>query len=69
MKVGDQIVLSPAVVRVYNLSSDSGLIVGRAENDATGYPQDYQVLIAGKVVHMGFAIAESNNSEVVSGSK
>ena len=66
MKVGDQIVLSPATVRAYNLSADNGLIVGRLSNDATGYPQDYCVLIAGKVVHMGYAIAESNNSEVVS---
>ena len=69
MKVGDQIVLSPAAVRAYNLSSDSGLIVGRLANDASPYPQDYQVLIEGKLVHMGFAIAESNNSEVVSESK
>jgi hypothetical protein len=67
MKIGDQIVLSPAAVRAYNLSSDSGLIVGRVPNDATPYPLDYQVLIAGNVVHMGFAIAESNNSEVISG--
>jgi hypothetical protein len=69
VKVGDQIVLSPATVRAYSLTSDNGLIVGRLPNDAIGYPQDYCVLIAGNVIHMGFAIAESNNSEVVSGSK
>ncbi|MBC8408837.1 MAG: hypothetical protein H8E12_08985 [Rhodobacteraceae bacterium] len=69
MKVGDQIVLSPAAVRAYNLSSDIGLVVGRVPNDATPYPLDYHVLIDGDVIHMGFAIAEPNNSEVVSGSK
>jgi hypothetical protein len=69
MKVGDQIVLSPATVRAYNLSSDNGLIVGRLPNDAKGYPDDYHVLIDGELVHMGFAIEESNNSEVISETK
>jgi hypothetical protein len=67
VKVGDQIVLSPAVVRAYNLSSDSGLIVGKADNDAINYPDDYYVLIDGNVIHMGFAIAEVKNGEVISG--
>ncbi len=66
MRVGDHIRLSPATVRAYNLSSDNGLIVGRLPNDATGYPDDYHVLIDCELIHMGFAIAESNNSEVIS---
>ena len=69
MKVGDHIRLSPATVRVYELNSDNGLIVGRLPNDAKGYPADYYVLIDGNVIHMGFAIEESNNSEVISETK
>lgn len=69
MKVGDHIRLSPATVRVYELNSDNGLIVGRLPNDAKGYPADYHVLIDGNVIHMGFAIEQIENGEVISGSK
>jgi len=64
MKVGDHIRLSEQAVRVYALSSDNGLIVGRLPNDADNYPDDYYVLIDGKLKHMGFAIEQS--CEVVS---
>ena len=68
MKVGDHIVLSSAVVSVYELSSDLGLIVGRKPT-SKDYPDDYYVLVDGDVIHMGFAIEESNNSEVISESR
>ncbi len=69
MKVGDQIRLSPATVRVYELNSDIGLIVGRLPNDAKGYPADYHVLIDGNVIHMGFAIQQIENGEVINEAK
>ena len=68
MKVGDHIVLSSSVVSVYELSSDLGLIVGRKPT-SKDYPDDYYVLVDGDVIHMGFAIEESNNSEVISETK
>lgn len=69
MKVGDQIRLSPATVRVYELNSDNGLIVDRLSNDAKGYPADYHVLIDGNVIHMGFAIQQIENGEVTNEAK
>jgi len=68
VKVGDHIVLSSSVVSVYELSSDLGLIVGRKPT-SKDYPDDYYVLVDGDVIHMGFAIEESNNSEVISETK
>jgi len=65
MKIGDHIALSPVVTRVYELSTAHGLIVGRKQT-SINYPDDYYVLIDGDVIHMGFDIAESNNSEVTS---
>jgi hypothetical protein len=69
MKIGDHIVFSPETVRVYKLNSNQGLIVGRLQNDAVGYPDDYNVLISGEVVHMGFSLEESNNAEVINESR
>ena len=60
MKVGDQIRLSKQAVHVYGFGSDIGLIVDKVSqftySAADGYPEDYQMLINGKVELVGFAI-------------
>lgn len=58
MKVGDQIRLSEQAVSVYGFDSDIGLIIDRAPQStysaSQGYPDDYHVLINGKVEILGF---------------
>lgn len=63
MKIGDCIRLSETAVRVYGLGSDTGLIVDRVPQKtysaSEGYPDDYRVLINGKVELMGFGIEKT----------
>jgi len=66
MKVGDHICLKQAIVRVYNLSSNNGLIIERVPSD-TGYPNDFYVLVNGSIHLMGFAIEHA--AEVINESR
>jgi hypothetical protein len=58
MNVGDQIRLSELIVGVYGFDSDIGLIIDKAPqstySEAQGYPDDYHVLVNGRVEIMGF---------------
>ena len=60
MNVGDQIRLSKQAVSVYGFDSDIGLIVDKVPQStysaAQGYPDDYHVLVNGRVELMGFDI-------------
>ncbi|HIE84740.1 MAG TPA: hypothetical protein EYQ00_13265 [Dehalococcoidia bacterium] len=60
MKVGDQIRLSERAARAYGFNSDTGLIIDKVSQNtysaADGYPDDYHILINGKVELVGFAI-------------
>jgi len=60
MKIGDHIRLSEQAVRVYGFSSDIGLIIDKVPQStysaAQGYPDDYHVLVNGRVELIGFDI-------------
>ena len=60
MQVGDLIRLSELAVGVYGFDSDIGLIVAKVPQSihsaAQEYPDDYQILINGKVEIAGFDI-------------
>jgi len=60
MKVGDHVRLSEKAVSVYGFSSNSGLIIDKVSQNtysaSAGYPDDYHILINGKVELVGFAI-------------
>ena len=67
MKVGDYIRISDQAARVYGFDSNIGLIVDKVPQSTYSagqeYPDDYHVLIDGKVVHMGYAI--ENDCKVI----
>ena len=58
MKPGDQIRISDQAVRVYGFDSNIGLIVDKVPQStysaAQEYPDDYHVLINGRVEILGF---------------
>jgi len=60
MKIGDYIRLSEQAVSVYGFNSGTGLIVDRvsqaSHSASDGYPDDYHILIDGKVELVGFDI-------------
>ena len=68
MKVGDLICLSSQAVCVYGFSSDKGLITGRVQQKKysanAGYPDDWHIMINGKIVIVGFEI--ERDCEVIS---
>ena len=58
--IGDHIRLSKEAVNVYGFGSDIGLIVDRVSqstySEAQGYPDDYYILVNGKLELVGFEI-------------
>ena len=56
--IGEHVRLSEQAVTVYGFDSDIGLIIDRAPQSiyaaAQGYPDDYHVLINGRVEILGF---------------
>ena len=68
MKVGDLICLSSQAQRVYGFDSDKGLVTGRVQQKKysanTGYPDDWHIMINGKVEIAGFEI--ERDCEVIS---
>lgn len=69
INVGDHIRLSEQAVRIYGFDSDIGLIIDRVSQStysaAQGYPDDYHILINGKVELVGFNIEK--HCKVISG--
>ena len=64
MKVGDLIRINSMACRVYGLRSNIGLIVatifsGTTTASGAGYPPDYEILIDGRKVLVGYAIQDS----------
>lgn len=69
MKIGDTVRFSKAAVNVYGFDSDIGLIVDKVPQStysaAQGYPDDYQILINGKVELIGSQIDAEGHVEVI----
>ena len=64
MKVGDLIRINSMACRVFGFRSNVGLIVatifsGTTTASGTDYPPDYEILIDGRKVLVGFAIQDS----------
>ena len=66
MKVGDLIRINSLACRVYGLRSNVGLIVETISSGAD-YPPDYEILIDGRKVLVGYAIQDS--AEVINESR
>jgi len=58
MQVGNLIRINSLACRVYGFRSNVGLIVETISN-GTGYPPDYEILIDGRKVLVGYAIQDS----------
>ena len=66
MKVGDLIRINSLAFRVYGLRSNVGLIVETISSGAD-YPPDYEILVDGRKVLVGYAIQDS--AEVINESR
>lgn len=70
MKIGDTVRFSKAAVKVYGLDSDIGLVVDTERyamswTESHGYPDDYRILINGKVELIGHQIDAEGHVEVI----
>ena len=74
MKVGDTVRFSKKSMKVYGFGSDIGLIVDTesypgSPTEHHGYPDDYRVLINGKVELVGSQIDAEGHVEVINESR
>ena len=67
MKVGNLIRINSIACRVYGFRSNIGLIVETISSGRAGYPPDYEILIDGRKVLVGYAIQDS--AEVINASR
>jgi hypothetical protein len=69
MKVGDSVRFSKVAVKVYGFDSDVGLVVDTESYPGSWtegmYPDDYRVLINGKVELIGGQIDAEGHVEVI----
>lgn len=68
MKVGDAVRFSKKAVKVYGFSSDLGLIVDTESYPgawAKGFPDDYHILINGKIELVGNQIDAEGHVEIL----
>ena len=70
MKVGDTVRFSKKAVKVYGFDSDIGLIVDTecysgSWTESHGYPDDYRILINGKIELVGNQIDAEGHIEVL----
>lgn len=60
LRTGDHIRLSKQAASVYGFSSDTGLIIDKVpqkiHSASEDYPDDYHILIGGKIELVGFSI-------------
>ena len=66
MQVGDLIRINSIACRVYGFRSNVGLIVETIRSGA-GYPPDYEIIIDGRKVLVGYAIQDS--AEVINANR
>lgn len=71
MKVGDAVRFSKKAVKVYGFSSDLGLVVDTERYPGAwgGLPDDYHILINGKIELVGNQIDAEGHVEVLNESR